>query len=151
MQKKSFTLIELLIVLVIMGIVIAVGYPSYNRYLVEGRRQDAIQSILALQVLVEQQIALNNTLPSTNLPSTWGYTSSSQNGFYTLAYTQVNASTLTYQITATANAGTTQVKDFIAQGSTTINCTVLTLINNIEGITGISTTSGVNSASYACK
>src|ERR1700693_1957133 len=40
-KQRGFTLIELMIVVVIIAILAAIAYPSYTRYLVQGRRSSA--------------------------------------------------------------------------------------------------------------
>ncbi len=153
MQKQGFTLIEVLIVLTIMGIIVVAGYPSYQSYLREARRQDAIQSMQILQIAIENYIAQNNQLPaaagitsslSLISSSASGGTFNSTNQWYTLTYTAstnplptaYKANITTYTITATANAGTTQESDY---AKTTL-CSPLTLTSTKSGI-----------SPYACK
>ena len=126
MIKNGFTLVELLIVITIMGIIIIAGYPSYQSFLRETRRQDAIQEILELQIEIEEFITKNNVLPTTtNFPN-----KDSKNNLYSLLYTPADHNLLTYQITAMAKTGTTQVDDKV--GST--SCAVLQFHSAIDGI-----------------
>jgi type IV pilus assembly protein PilE len=128
MNNNGFTLIELLTVVTIMGILIVVGYPSYQSYLREARRQDALQGLQSFQVDIETYISKNKALPN---PSVSPYTPrTTTNGFYTLTYSQIDTVALTYQIVATANTGTSQVND--TAGST--SCSTLTLTNTTDGI-----------------
>jgi type IV pilus assembly protein PilE len=46
MQKKGFTLVELLVVIVILAILATVAVPSYNRYTDRSQRQAAQQYML---------------------------------------------------------------------------------------------------------
>jgi type IV pilus assembly protein PilE len=128
MHKHGFTLIELLTVITIMGILIVVGYPSYQSNLRESRRQDAIQELFSFQIDIENYIAKNRALPD---PTVSPYTAhNSKNGFYTVTYSRIDTVALTYQIVATANAGP-QTSD--VAGAT--SCSTLTLNNTVDGIT----------------
>jgi len=52
-KKKGFTLIELMIVLIILGILTAFAYPAYTRYIERSRRADA--QTMITKVAAEQE------------------------------------------------------------------------------------------------
>lgn len=45
-KKSAFTLIELMIVVAIIGIITAIAYPSYDRYVVRSKRADAMSALM---------------------------------------------------------------------------------------------------------
>lgn len=128
MRKHGFTLIELLIVVVITGILVVVGYPSYQSYLRGTRRQDAIQSMLSMQLVIESYIAQNNALPPTT--GAFAANQDSAKRYYQLTYSLLDTTLLTYKIVATVPTGGDQAND-----KTPIDCTTLTLTSNKDGIT----------------
>lgn len=113
MKKKQygFTLVELMIVVAVLGILAAIAYPAYQRYIIEARRADAIANLMDLQAQQERW-RINNTtyapLASLTTP---------QSDFYTFRVTDNTATT--YTLTATAINGTSQASD--------TGCTALTL------------------------
>lgn len=102
--KKSFgfTLIELMIVVVVIGILAAIAYPSYQQYVNKGRRSDAKAALLNIQ-LEEEKWRANNTTYTATL-SNLGLTAVSgvyysPDSYYTL--TVSNNTGTTYKATAT--------------------------------------------------
>ncbi len=58
-DSRGFTLIELMIVVVVIGILVAVVYPSFIDSLRQGRRSEGITEILAIQQREEKYRASN--------------------------------------------------------------------------------------------
>lgn len=122
-SNSGFTLIELMIAAVIVAILAAVALPAYNGQIRKSRRADAVASISQYQQAQERWRAnevtyatqAQATASTTANPAGLGLSSTSTNGYYTIAVTNPTAST--YTVTATAVAGTTQAND--------TGCTVL--------------------------
>lgn len=118
---KGFTLMELMITVVIVGILASIAYPAYQDYLYRTRRSDGQAALMNLSTYMEHYYTENNTYASATL-SALGLTNTSQQGYYTVAIT--TATTTTYTLTATPVAPQT--------GDTT--CPTLTLTNtNTKG------------------
>lgn len=125
-MKKSlgFTLIEIMIVVVIVGILASIAYPSYSQYVIRASRE-AAQTELMRMAGVQEKIYLNSNSYTVNAaPITAAYNGTSAGGLGWPANTQdgkysfacvCNAND--FAITANPVAGTRQVGD----GSLTLN------------------------------
>ena len=91
-NNKGFTLIELMIVVAIIGILAAVGYPSYVGHVKKGNRADGIDSLLALSGRMEEFYMNNDTYVNATVAS-----NTSSDGLYTMSITNSTAYAYTIQ------------------------------------------------------
>ncbi len=96
--QKGFSLLELMTALVIVSIIMLVARSSYTSYVQKGRRIDAINSILSISLAEERYRSTNSQYGS--LTDVWNNVSTTAEGYYTLAITNISATS--YTITATA-------------------------------------------------
>lgn len=70
-RDRGFTLIELMVVVVVVGILAAVAYPSYKTYILKGHRSSA-QAFLMDAAQRQQQYFLDNRTYATSLGALFG-------------------------------------------------------------------------------
>ncbi len=104
-KTKGFTLIELMIVVSIVVILATLSVMLYKKETLRANRIDAINTIMSIS-LKEEQYRSSNTLYGT-LAQVWGGVTTTSGGLYTIAITNVTATS--YTITATPTG--TQTSD----------------------------------------
>jgi len=57
LENRGFTLIELMIVVVILGVIVAIAYPSYTRWAMQTRRSDAHRILTTIAALQEKRLS----------------------------------------------------------------------------------------------
>lgn len=116
MNKRigGFTLIEVMIVVAIVGILAAVAYPSYTKYVQKSRRTDATTTLLGAAQHLERCYS-----QSFKYTGCTGVPTASADGYYTIAAELEDTS---FTLTATATG---------VQASDT-TCPVFTLKNTGE-------------------
>src|SRR5688572_15588893 len=131
MSRKNtatgFTLVELMIAIMVLGILAAIALPNYTESVRKGRRADAFAALQRLAQAQERHRA-NNTAYTTDLSVLGGTTSPDRH--YTIAIGEVSASG--YTATATVAAGSPQAGD--------ARCAVLRLVQEPGGRTTRSST-----------
>jgi len=122
-MKKSknlgFTLIELMIVVLIIGILVGVAYPSYRDHIVRTKRSDAMGTLVAASTAIERYRSSNNFSYTGATLGTGGVyvnTVPKDGGDPYYSLTLVLTAT-TYTLTATPVGGSSQAGD----GNLTLN------------------------------
>lgn len=98
---RGVTLMELMIVVVIVGILTAVAYPSYRQYAAKAKRNEAKAALLQIATLQERHYLQNNTYTTdmTNLGFAAAGCNTTDTGSYSVCVN--NADTNTFDATAT--------------------------------------------------
>jgi len=107
--SNGFTLIELMIVVVIIGVLAAIAMPAYQDYGKRARRADAKSALLDAGLNQEKWRANNSSYAATTV-SVWSNTGAlSLDGYYTI--NAVSGTVTQFSITATPVAGGLQAGD----------------------------------------
>lgn len=93
---RGFTLIELMVVVAIVGILAAVGYPAYTEHIRQSRRVDAQTALMELVQFMERHYTTNGSYTGASLPFT--VSPKSGTAYYNLSLT---SAAQTYTLTAT--------------------------------------------------
>lgn len=107
-QLRGVTIVELLIVMVIIGILTAIAFPSYDAYLKKGRRADA-QTLMMNIATKQQQYLLDARQYTTTIgagglgisTSGWTCAATCTNQFYTITVVAPAGPPPTFTVTAT--------------------------------------------------
>lgn len=118
-KQSGFTLIELMIVVAIIGLIAAIGYPSYQRHMQDARRSEAHVALLRMADLQERFYLQNNTYADAGAEASVGGTSSEAHQDYDANGTPdplydleiVSGDANTYELLATPTAIGPQTND----------------------------------------
>ena len=115
---NGFTLIELMVVVAILAIVVALGYPSYRDQVMKARRSEARGELLELADRLERYYADQGTYCA-DAPDCTGatlgaaesdiYPTTTEGGYYALSITAQDD--ITFSLQAAPVAGKSQAKD----------------------------------------
>lgn len=114
-RLRGFTLLEMLITLVVVGILSALVYPSFMNSIRKGRRSDAFAALNALQQAQERfrankaGFATSITNAATATPPGLGMSDTSSGGLYSMSVSDTSATD--YVLVATAVSGKSQAAD----------------------------------------
>ena len=102
MKQRGFTLIEVMISVVIVGILLAIAIPNYSDYVKRGARTEAKTALLDIANKQEQFYVDNHQYTATL--SNLGVAATSETGLYSISVTTASSDT-EFTVTATASSG----------------------------------------------
>ncbi|HAJ93243.1 MAG TPA: hypothetical protein DCO71_11630, partial [Gammaproteobacteria bacterium] len=101
-KTRGFTLIELMMVLAVLSIIVAVGYPSYMEHVKKSRRAEGMGQLLELADRMERAYSDLGTYP-TSVSEV--YVATTDGGFYTLSVVSANNVSFTVSAAPTSLGG----------------------------------------------
>ncbi len=113
-NNSGFTLVELMVVIAIIGILAAVGYPAYTSAVKKANRADAIDSLLSLAGRMEEYYLNKDTYVGATINAAGTGTVGSNktsDDLYTLSIT--SATDFAYNLTATPKTADTECGNLI--------------------------------------
>jgi len=100
-SEKGFTLIELMIVILIVGILVAIAYPSYQEHVTRARRTDGQTALLDLASRLERYYSERNTYQTATIGTGANTdilnTNTTPEGWYVLSITNQTPTAYTIQ------------------------------------------------------
>ena len=135
-DQSGFSLIELMIVLVIIGVLVAVAVPAYTSYMQKSYRSDAKTALLDLASREEKYFSVNNQYTSSAASLYGGTTAtfpmnvqSSSSSYYQLSAPTITAGSATAVASFSASAVPINSQSADACGTFTITSTGVTSVS----------------------
>lgn len=111
-SQSGFTLIEIMIAVAIIGVLAAISYPSYQRYVIKSKRTDMMSEIHNIASQIESRKLAQGTYSNTLTTGLGGDFPRQGSALYTITFTP-NPLTSQWSIIATPKTNTQMANDGI--------------------------------------
>jgi len=115
LKQRGFTLIEMMIVVAIIGVLAAIAYPNYQRYVIKTKRVDMMTEMQNIANQIQSQKLARGTFGAVDIISLEGDYPIQGNKLYNVTITP-SPLTSEWQISATPKAG-----QMASDGTLTLN------------------------------
>ena len=111
-KQHGFTLIEVMIVVAIIGILAAIAYPNYQRYVIKTKRVDMMSEMQNIATQIESRKLAQGTYSNNLITGLGGNFPRQGPALYTISFTP-NPLTSEWRIIATPNPNSQMANDGI--------------------------------------
>ena len=111
-KQHGFTLIEMMIVVAIIGILAAIAYPNYQRYVIKTKRVDMMSEMQNIATQIESRKLAQGTYSNNLITGLGGNFPRQGPALYTISFTP-NPLTSEWRIIATPNPNSQMANDGI--------------------------------------
>ena len=111
-KQQGFTLIEVTIVVAIIGVLVAIAYPSYQRYVIKSKRTDMMSEMQNIAAEIQSRKLAQGTYGNDLITGLGGSYPSQGPTLYTITFTP-NPLTSEWRIIATPNPNSQMANDGI--------------------------------------
>jgi len=127
--SNGFTLIELMIAVALVGILAAIGYPSYQEHVRTAKRAECAGALVGFAGAMERYFTKNNTYAGASAATVYN------------TQCPVDGGTATYALSVQASTASTFTVQAVRTGAQASDkCGTLTLSNTgLKGVTGAAT------------
>jgi type IV pilus assembly protein PilE len=118
-EQRGFTILELLIAIVVLGIIMAIAFPSFKDSMRKSRRSEAFAALSAVQ-LAQERWRTNHSSYTNNVTGAWpasgtptglGQQGQTSSGYYDISVSLDGSGETGYDAVATAVSGSSQSAD----------------------------------------
>ncbi len=109
-SQQGFTLVEVMIVVAILGVLAAIAYPNYQRYVIKSKRTDMMSELHNVAAEIQSRKLIQGSYSNALTTGLGGDFPKQGNALYTISFTP-NPLTSEWSIIATPKAGSQMASD----------------------------------------
>lgn len=109
-SQRGFTLVEVMIVVAILGVLAAIAYPNYQRYVIKSKRTDMMSELHNVAAEIQSRKLIQGSYSNALVTGLGGDFPKQGSALYTISFTP-NPLTSEWRIIATPKVGSQMAND----------------------------------------